>query len=424
MADELTVQVCVVGGGPAGMTLGLELARRGVRVAVLEQSGHFNRSFRGESISPDSVWMLDRLGMLERLRGAYHEMRYMQIDDNLRTVFKVDFGAFPYRYPYPVELPQPTLLNALAEEASQHGNFILLRRAAAVELLRDDVSAVTGVKVSGPDGQFDVRAHVTVAADGRFSKVREMSGLQYTKIPLERDFLWLKLPFPKVWDDGTLRVRLNGGNHGLFIPTYPDDLRAGVYIAKGGLKALRAEGISALHRRMDDLAPELSDSVRAEINSYSDTSMLEIFTAIVPQWSMPGLVLVGDAAHTLSPVLGQGVNHAIIDAITLAPMLAAALDYPKPDAEHLSAVLRHFQQVREPSIVRSRNLQLRQERMFAVSKPAGVLARRAVYRMVDQSTALKRRMLTGAYWQLQERGGDFVTAQIPARTAPKSAAKV
>ncbi len=95
MADELTVQVCVVGGGPAGMTLGLELARRGVRVAVLEQSGHFNRSFRGESISPDSVWMLDRLGMLGRLRGAYHEMRRMQIDDNLRTIFKADFSAFP-----------------------------------------------------------------------------------------------------------------------------------------------------------------------------------------------------------------------------------------------------------------------------------------------------------------------------------------
>lgn len=418
MADELTVQVCVVGGGPAGMTLGLELARRGVRVAVLEQSGHFNRSFRGESISPDSVWMLDRLGMLERLRGAYHETRHMQIDDRGRTVFRVDFAQFPYRYPYPVELPQPTLLNALSEEASQYTNFHLLRRTTAVELLRNG-SNIVGVRASGPDGQLDVHAHVTVAADGRFSKVRDMAGLQYTKVPMERDFLWLKLPFPKVWDDGTLRVRLNGGNHGLFIPTYPDDLRAGVYIAKGGLKALRAEGIGALHRRLDDLVPELSDSVRAEIKSYSDTSMLEIFTALVPQWSLPGLVLIGDSAHTLSPVLGQGVNHAIIDAITLAPMLAAALDYPKPDAEHLSAVLKHFQRVREPSIVVSRNLQLRQERMFALSKPAGVLARRAVYRLVDSSLTLKRRMLAPAYWQLQERGGDITTAAFPSRTTAR-----
>ncbi len=290
-----------------------------------------------------------------------------------------------------------------------------------MELLRGP-HGVAGVRVNGPDGAFDVHASVTVAADGRFSKVREMAGIQYTKIPLERDFLWLKLPFPKAWDGGTLRVRLSGGNHGLFIPTYPDDLRAGVYIPKGGLKALRAEGIGGLHRRMDELAPELSDSVREEIKSYSDTSMLEIFTAIVPQWSVPGLLLIGDAAHTLSPVLGQGVNHAIIDAITLAPMLTGALDYPKPDSEHLYAVLREFQRVREPSITRSRNLQLRQERMFAISKPAGLRARRAVYRLVDRSLTLKRRMLAGAYYQLQETGAEWPPAAA-AQAAP-SAAKV
>jgi 2-polyprenyl-6-methoxyphenol hydroxylase-like FAD-dependent oxidoreductase len=374
-----------------------------VRVAVVEQSGHFNRSFRGESVSPDSVWLLDRLGMLGRLQGTYHEMRRMEITDGGRTVMNADFDDFPYPYPYPVELPQPALLTALAEEASLHEGFSLLKRSTAVELLRDGAGGVAGVKVAGPDGQYDLHAALTVAADGRFSKVREMSGLPYTKIPLDRDVVWLKLPFPSEWDDVTYRVRINGGNHGLFIPTHPDDVRVGFNIPKGGLKALRAEGIEALHKRLDDLAPELSRSVRSEIRSWSDTSMLDIFTAIVPEWSLPGLVLIGDAAHTLSPILGQGVNHAIIDAVTLAPMVAPVLDYPKPDRDELSAALKSFQQQREPSVARSRGLQLRQEKMFALSKPLAVAGRRALYRLVDRSSTLKRRVLAGAYFQLQEK---------------------
>lgn len=420
MADELTVQVCVVGGGPAGMTLGLELARRGVRVAVLEQSGHFNRSFRGESISPDSVWMLDKLGMLERLRGTFHEMRKMEITDGGKVVMRADFDEFPYPYPYPVELPQPALLGALADEAALHDSFSLLKRTTAVELLRNSAGTqVVGVRASGPDGQIDIHATVTVAADGRFSKVREMSGLQYNKIPLDRDVVWLKLPFPTQWDDITYRVRINRGNHGLFIPTHPDDVRVGFNIAKGGLKALRAAGIGELHRRLDDLAPELSDSVRAEVRTWSDTSMLDIFTAIVPEWSMPGLVLTGDAAHTLSPILGQGVNHAVIDAITLAPMLAGALDYPKPDSEHVSAVLKEFQRVREPSVSRSRGLQLRQEQMFAFSSPLAVFGRRALYRVVDRSSTLKQRVLAAAYFQLQEKVGSRPASSAPAKSTAK-----
>ncbi|WP_329496836.1 FAD-dependent oxidoreductase [Kitasatospora herbaricolor] len=401
MAEELSAQVCVVGGGPAGLTLGLELARRGTRVVVVEQSGHFNRSFRGESVSPDSVWLLDQLGLLDQLRGSFLEMRNMEITDGGRTVLTADFSTFPYPHPYPVELPQPALLTVLAEEGARHEGFTLLRRATAVELLRDG-DTVTGVRCSGPDGPVDIHAALTVAADGRFSKVREMSGLSYTKIPLDRDVVWLKLPFPTEWDDTTYRVRIKGEHHGLFIPTHPDDVRVGFNIPKGGLKALRAEGIGALHRRLDELAPELSDAVRAEIRGWSDTSMLDIFTTLVPEWSMPGLLLIGDSAHTLSPILGQGVNHAIIDAVTLAPMIAPVLGDGPADHAALMPVLRDFQQRREGSIARSRGLQLRQERMFALSGTMAVAGRRALYRLVDRSPALKQKILAGAYFQLQE----------------------
>ncbi|MEU0954164.1 FAD-dependent oxidoreductase [Streptomyces niveus] len=416
MTTELTADVCVVGGGPAGLTLAVELAKRSVSVVVVEQSGHFDRSFRGESVSPDSVWLLDKLGVLGRLDGAYQQMHRMEIVDSGSTVMRADFRRFPYPHPYPVEMPQPALLSALAalgqEEHPEH--FTLVRRATATRLLRagGEGGPVTGVVARTPEGELTVHAALTVAADGRFSKVREMSGLPYTKVPLERDVVWLKLPFPSEWDDRTYRIRIRGDQHGLFIPTHPDSVRVGFNIPKGGLKELRAQGLPALYERLDGLAPELAGSVRSEIRSWSDTSMLDIFTTTVPSWSMPGLVLIGDAAHTLTPILGQGVNHAIIDAVTLAPLVRDAIDAGGDEAA-LARAGAEFQRAREESVAKSRGLQLRQERLFALHGVGGI-GRRSLYRVMDRSQKLKQRVLAGAYFQLQKPGPHVVEAQSPA----------
>ncbi|MER5772449.1 FAD-dependent oxidoreductase [Streptomyces sp. NPDC001985] len=406
MTAELTAQVCVVGGGPAGLTLAMELARRSVSVVVLEQSAHFNRSFRGESVSPDSVWLLDRLGLLDRLAGTYAQMHRMELTDSGRTVLRADFSGFRYPHPYPVELPQPALLSALADAGREHPGYTLRQSATAVGLLREhgDSGPVTGVRARTPDGGITVRAALTVAADGRFSKVREMSGLPYEKLPLDRDVIWLRLPFPADWDRNTYRVRIHGGEHGLFIPTHPDSVRVGLNIPKGGLRQLRAQGPAALHERVDRLAPELSDTVRAHVTTWSDTSMLDIFTTVVPRWSMPGLVLMGDAAHTLTPILGQGVNHAIIDAVTLAPLVEEAFAAGGDGRAALLRAGEEFQRAREESVRLSRALQLRQEHLFSLDTRLGGLLRRALYRVVDRNRALQRRVLARAYFQVQRPG--------------------
>jgi 2-polyprenyl-6-methoxyphenol hydroxylase-like FAD-dependent oxidoreductase len=399
----LTVDVCIVGGGPAGLTLGLELARDGCVVAVVEQSGHFNRSFRGESISPDAVLLLDRLGLLGDIMAAGSLVtRRMEITENGRVVMRTEFDDFDYEYRYPMEVPQPTLLGALAAAAGRNTNFSLIRRTSVVNLVKQD-DVVTGIRCIGPDGEVVIKARLTVGADGRYSKVLDMSGLSYRRLPLERDVVWMKLPLPSGWDPETYRIRIKGDHHGLFIPTYPDLMRVGFNIPKGGLKELRQQGIEALYARLDELAPELTAAARTAITGWSDTSLLDIFTSIVPQWSRPGLTLIGDAAHTLSPILGQGVNHALMDAMALAPLIFEALDRGGRPATLMSAT-DEFQRTREPDVRRARSLQLRQERMFTFGNRPAVLLRTMVYRALNSSSFLRNRVLSDVYFPLQKRG--------------------
>ncbi|MHA6763589.1 FAD-dependent monooxygenase [Streptacidiphilus sp. PAMC 29251] len=397
-ADTIEADVCVVGAGPAGMALALALVERGLRTAVLERAPGARRDFRGESLSPDGVWRLDRLGVLDALRADALTVRRLEVADAGRTVLSVDFADFPHAHRYPLELPQPRLLAVLAEAASACPGYLPLPHATATALLRDASGRVAGVRASTPGGDLVVRSRLTAAADGRRSAVRGLAGLAAVATPLQRDVLWLRLP--QVWDEPAYRVRIRGDRHALLLPDSGGTVRVGFNIPKGGLRELRAQGVQALLDRLDELAPELSEVAAKHIGDWSDTALLDIFSTVVPRWWQPGLVLLGDAAHTLSPVLGQGVHHALADAATLAPLVDAALRDGSPAA--LDTGLAAYQRRRQAPVARSRALQARQERIFTWSSPPGAALRRTVYRALDASAALRRRVLEPAYFADQQ----------------------
>lgn len=419
-AEAIDTEVCVVGGGPAGLALALELALRGRRAVVIEQKAGVERSFRGESMSPDAVWLLDRLGLMARLRPDALPTRRLEIHDGGRPVLRADFGGTGWPSPLPMEITQPALLAAIHARAGDLPRLRIEHGRTATALLRGRDGRVAGVRCEGTRGRLDVRAALTVAADGRYSRLRALADLPVVELPLNRDFVWFKVPRPASWDPHTYQVRLLKGANCALIPTVPDQLRIGFNIPKGQLRTLRAQGIGALHERIALLAPELAETVREHVRDWSGTAALDIFTALVPDWSVPGFVLIGDAAHTLSPILGLGVHHALLDAAVLAPLAAEALDAARPH-EALDEAAREFQRLREPSVELSRSLQLRQERAFALTKPVAVAVRRTVYRLVNRFAPAKRRIMTKVYYSVQHATllGSRPLAPLPAAPAAR-----
>lgn len=395
--ETISTDVVVVGGGPAGMALGVALAMNGVDVTVLEGSATSTRSFRGESISPDSVFVLRALGVFDHLPPASHmTVDGLRIVDSGNSVLSLRFEELRRDSELPTEVPQDVLLDAMFAGADH--NRLRMVRGGTVTELDHTAGRISGVRFRRNGVSHSVRSRLVVAADGRYGTTTAMASLPSRRKPMQRDFLWVKVTAPDSWDRSRYQVRMKADSHVMCIPTVPDLVRLGVNIPPGGLREIRASGLPALHDRIGRLVPELADTVAEQICSWRDTSVLDIFTSYTPRWSTPGLVAIGDAAHTLSPVLAQGVNHAILDGVVLADLLPAALTHSNDIAIDLAC--RRFQAVREDSVEAARSLQMRQELAFAQQGVVAEIGRRSIYRAIERSAFLKKRIWGPIYYSL------------------------
>ena len=334
---ETTLQVdcCIAGGGPAGMMLGLLLARAGVSVAVLEKHGDFLRDCRGDTIHPSTLELIYELGLLEQFLALPHEKTeklMAQIGDDAVTI--ADFTRLPVQCPYIAFMPQWDFLNFLAAQARSYPGFHLYMRAKAVDLLRNG-DVVTGLRAETADGSMNVHCKLVVGADGRTSKIRAKAGLTPQTLGAPMDVLWFSIP-RAAGDPAQAMGRFDAGRIFVLI-NRGDYWQSGFVIPKGTAEQVRARGLPAFREAIAGVAPFLRDRLDT-IADWDQVKLLTVGVDRLEQWYKPGVLCIGDAAHTMSPVGGVGINLAVQDAVAAANILAAPLRAGTVTPEHLRQV--------------------------------------------------------------------------------------
>jgi 2-polyprenyl-6-methoxyphenol hydroxylase-like FAD-dependent oxidoreductase len=324
----------IVGGGPAGMMAGLLFARAGVKTLVLEKHGDFLRDFRGDTVHPSTMELMDELGLLDEfLQRPHDEIRTLtaRVADEKITI--ADLSHLPVKTKFVAMMPQWEFLDFVADKAKLYPAFSLHMNAQAVDLISEG-SRIAGVKLA--DGSELRPLLLTIAADGRSSILRAKSGLPLRDLGAPIDVLWFRLPkgandFKETggtFGSGTFIVQINRGDY----------WQCAFVVPKGAAAELETRGIEAFRNDVARAVPDLAD-VTGTLVSWDQVKLLSVSLDRLDHWSRPGLLCIGDAAHAMSPVGGVGINLAIQDAVAAANILAA----PLAKGENADALLEKVQ---------------------------------------------------------------------------------
>ena len=317
MTSEL--DLVIAGGGPAGMMAGLLFARAGCSVVVLEKHADFFRDFRGDTVHPSTLELLRELGLIDAfLKRPHDEVRTLTIRVADRQIGFADMGHLPVKSRFVALMPQWDFLDFLAQEARHYPTFSLRMEAEAVDLIFEN-ERVSGVRLEGGE---EVRARLTIAADGRSSILREKAGLPKKDLGAPIDVLWFRLPKDKTpknetggtFGSGTLVVEIDRGDY----------WQCAYVVAKGAADEIRDKGLPAFRSDVAHSAPDLA-AVVDTLKDWDQVKLLSVSLDRLTRWWRPGLLAIGDAAHAMSPVGGVGINLAVQDAVAAANILAAPL---------------------------------------------------------------------------------------------------
>jgi 2-polyprenyl-6-methoxyphenol hydroxylase-like FAD-dependent oxidoreductase len=351
--ETISTSCVIAGGGPAGMMCGFLLARAGVDVTVLEKHADFLRDFRGDTVHPSTLQVMHELGLLsEFLKLPYTPIRTANIEFGDAHFTVGDFTRLPTAAKFIALMPQWDFLAFLAKEAKKLPNFHLLMQTEAKDLTTQG-DRICGVLATGPRSvgaagsgsvpasdqervNIQIKAGLTIAADGRHSTLRDKSGLKVEDLGAPFDVLWLRLPVLP-GDPADLIAKVRDGQ--LFVMIYRTDYWQCAYlIPKGGFDTIKADGLAKFRARLKQIAGFAAGRVDEAIEDFDQVKLLTVTVDRLRKWARPGLVCIGDAAHAMSPIGGVGINLAVQDAVATANILGPVLQKCVPTLGDLRKV--------------------------------------------------------------------------------------
>jgi len=342
MPRTIQTHCCIVGGGPAGMMLGYLFGRAGIETVVLEKHADFFRDFRGDTVHPSTLQVMDELGLIDGfLKIPHQQLQKMDGQFGDESIRIADLGRLHVKYPFIAMMPQWDFLNFLRENGKRFASLQVMMNANATDLIWSG-EAVAGVKADTPEGPVEIRAGLTIGCDGRHSIVRQCASLDVEEMGAPMDVLWFRAG-RRANESESLFARVQAGK---MLVTFDrgDYWQCAYVIAKGQFDAVKARGLDALRNDVVDMAPILGAGL-SDVKTWDDVKLLTVAINRLKRWARPGLLCIGDAAHAMSPVGGVGVNLAIQDAVATANLLAAKLVAVKdirgcPSEDELDAVRR------------------------------------------------------------------------------------
>jgi 2-polyprenyl-6-methoxyphenol hydroxylase-like FAD-dependent oxidoreductase len=304
--------------------LALLLARQGIEVTLLEEHLDFARDFRGDTVHPSTMEILAQLGLADRVLQLDHTRAPALVIESPRGIIgTLGFHRLKTRFPYIALIPQVHFLECLTAGAQIYPGFRLVMGARAEQLLVQDGN-VHGVRYRARDGWHELHAALTVGADGRFSRIRRLAGFTPRKTSQPMDVLWFRLP-RQAGDLGEAGARLSIGQGHLFVQlNRGDHWQIGYTILKGSYQEIKAAGLACLRTKLAELAPAFADRLHT-LSAWKQIAVLSVESSMLKRWYRPGLLLIGDAAHVMTPVGGVGINIAVQDAVAAANILTPGL---------------------------------------------------------------------------------------------------
>ena len=316
--NKLSTTCCIVGGGPAGMMLGLLLARAGIEVVVLEKHADFFRDFRGDTIHPSTFELMHELGLLEEfLKVPHQELKSFCAVFNNTSLQIADFTHLPVKKPVLGLMPQWDFLKFLEKHASKYTEFKLMMNANVTDIIKED-GRITGVRAETKEGMLQITAGLVVGTDGRDSTIRAKAGLKVIKSGVPIDVLWFRIK-RETTDPGQILGRFVYGKVMVML-NRNNYWQCAYVINKGRYEKIKQQGIEAFRNDVVSVAPFLSDR-NEELKSWDDIKLLSVDIDHLEKWYTNGLLCIGDSAHAMSPIAGVGINLAIQDAVAAANIL-------------------------------------------------------------------------------------------------------